>query len=98
MASDPRAVKMLSEDRILVLKVREGGPKSSTGIVDHRLFNGDNKLHAMFDKEYSMWYLKYDSGKIPPQLDQKWTSFPKLLETTTGYFNKRNIDIKEVID
>lgn len=96
--ADPRSVKMLADDRILVLEVGEGGPKSSSGIVDHRLFNGDNKLHAIFDRHFSQWYLKYDSGKIPPQLDQRWTSFPRLLEAATAYFNKRNVKVKEVID
>lgn len=85
-------------DRVLVLKPMEGkDPKNSKGMVDNRLFTGDNKLHAVMDPEYGHWYLKFDMGTIPPQLQQRWTNFTKLYEFTKGYYLTRDIEIVDVI-
>lgn len=89
--------KNSSPDKILVLEPKPGlDPKSGSGMVDKRLFSGANQLHAIMDPEYGHWYLKYDSGIIPQQLQQRWTSFPRLLDYTRSYFEKRDILIKEV--
>jgi hypothetical protein len=91
-------VKMRSDDRILVLKPRDDKPLTTTGLVDRRLFSGENKLHAKLDKHHHLWYLQMDAGLLAEPLKQKWTSFQKLLEFVTGYFDRRNIDVTEVID
>lgn len=86
-------------DRVLELKPIEGkATLSSTGLVDPRLFNGENKLHAVMDTRNCMWRLKYEAGGLPEPLKQTFTNFTKLLEFTTRYFNKRNIEITRIID
>ena len=92
-------VHNLSSDRILMLEPMEG--KSALdlrGSVDSRLFRGENRLHAIMDKQSAMWYLRYDSGIMAESLKQRWTSFNKLLTFVTEYFKRRNVNIKEVID
>ena len=86
-------------DRILVLKVKEGErPISSTGLVDTRLFSGDNKLHAVQDLSNRLWSLKYEMGGVPEPLKEKFTTFDRALHSAKTYFNKRNVEIVEVID
>lgn len=88
-----------SSDRVLVLKTIDGMKTlDSIGLVDKRLFNGDNKLHAVMDLQTCHWYLKYDMGGLPQHLKQRFTTFSKLLEYTRDYFKKRNIEIVEVQD
>jgi hypothetical protein len=92
-------VKMRSDDRIIVLKPQEGKHTlSSSGMVDNRLFTGDNKLHAKLDKHFMLWSLQQEKGLLPQDLKQRWTSFDKCLDYVRTYFNRRNIDVVEVID
>lgn len=98
MAISPES-KMRSPDRILVLSVMEGKkPLNTLGAADPRLFNGENKLHAVMDQQTSLWKFKYDMGIVPEPLKCSFTSFSKLLEHAKMYFNKRNIEIKEIRD
>lgn len=91
--------KMRSEDRVLVIKPKEGKkPTSGTGLVDSQLFLGGNQLHAIRDPLTTLWYLKYERGVLPTPLKQRWTHFNSLLTYVTNYFNKRNLNITEVID
>lgn len=93
-----RPSKNYSPDRVLVLKAKEGmSPKSSSGLIDKRLFTGENNIHAVMDPEYGHWYVKYDAGTVPTPLQQRWTSFSKLYEFVKGYYSQRNIEIKEVL-
>ena len=91
--------KMRKTDRILVLKLMEGKePVSSTGIIDPRLFKGENNLHAIMDEETCLWYMRYDKGVVPPALkSSSFTSFSKLYKYAKEYFAKRNIEIVEVL-
>src|SRR6185312_6876886 len=94
-----RVRKNRNSDRILVLQRMEGKNTLSTkGIPDNRLFTGENKLHAIFDPEESMWYLKFDAGLLPEQFKQWFTTFDKLLTFVKMYYEKRNVLVKEVID
>lgn len=98
---DPSSgTKNRSSDRVLVLKVIDNkAPLTSMGLVDKRLFSGDNKLHGIAEPQTGHWYFKYDDGALPPALrDQKFTSFKALLTHAKEYFKKRNIEITEVID
>lgn len=89
---------LASPDRVLVLEPIDGKkPLSSTGLVDPRLFTGGNKLHAIMDKQTSLWTLKYDDGLVPPALRSQYTGFRILKEHCEQYFAKRNMRIKEVI-
>lgn len=88
--------KMHSDDRILKLKILDGEkPKSSSGIVDTRLFTGENEIHAIRN-EWNYWILKYKQGTLPPALDQSFTTFEKLLQHATAYFLTRNVEITSV--
>lgn len=94
-----RGSKERSTDRILSLRPIEGlKTKSSVGAYDSRLFTGDNKLHAIMDQRTCLWYLKYEAGGLQEPLKQRFTNFKTLLDFTTEYFKRRNIEIKEIID
>lgn len=91
--------KIKKDDRILVLKQREGVKTlSSTGLVDSRLFTGENNLHVIKEINSNNWYFKYDSGGLPEALKQKFTTFGIAYAYAKKYFEKRNIYITEVID
>jgi len=92
------STKMRNTDRILVLEPGEEGAKSTGGQLDKRLFSGENRLHARLDPQNSQWYLQYDAGIVADPLKGRWTSFAKLKEHVEGYFAKRNVKVKEVID
>ena len=97
--SDGISSKNRSSDRVLVLKLIDGKkPLDSIGLVDKRLFTGENKLHAIMDTQTCMWTLKYDMGGLPQPLKQRFTTFTKLLEYTRNYWKTRNIEISEVQD
>lgn len=90
--------KERSSDRILMLKPIGGKPVSSTGLVDPRLFKGENRLHLTMEPQTSIWYFKYDQGGLPEPLKQRFTSFRIAKEYATDYFKKRNVEITEVIE
>jgi hypothetical protein len=94
------AVKNRSDNRVLVLETILGEkPLSSTGLVDPRLFTGENKLRAIKDPQTCMWSFKYDMGGLPPLLkDRNFTNFTALVKYARDYLLTRNIQIKEVID
>ena len=98
MAISPES-KMRSPDRILVLKVKDGqNPRTSKGVIDTRLFTGENKLHAVMDQQTTLWTLKYEQGGVPVPLQCSFTSFKALKAHADAYFNTRNIEITEVKD
>ncbi len=87
-----------SPNRILELKVIDDkAPTSSMGLVDKRLFQGENKLHSIID-ETGLWHMQYDKGIVPAALQQRFTSFGKLFKYAEDYFKKRNVKITEIID
>lgn len=91
--------KNRNSDVILVLKVLPGKkPISTIGLLDPRLFSGENKLHAIMDPQHSLWYFKYDAGILPEPLRQRFTSFTKIIDYAKSYFARRNIQIVEIID
>lgn len=91
--------KMHSDRRALVIRPKDGQkPKNNFGMVDARLFSGQNNLHAVRDQLSTLWMLKYDFGILPNPLKQKFTSFNKLLTFANKYFDKRGLEITEVID
>jgi len=91
--------KERSDDRLLFLKVQEGkSPHTTTGLIDKRLFTGENKMHAVMDSETSLWAIKYDKGGLPEALKQKFTSFSKLKNYVEIYFKGRNIEIEKIVD
>lgn len=86
-------------DRILVLRPVAGTKTlSGTGLVDPRLFKGENKLHVVMDAQSSIWFFKYEQGGLPEPLKQRFTSFKLALSHATNYYKSRNVEIVEVID
>lgn len=81
-------------DRVLLLEPIDGKPLSSKGLVDPRLFSGENKLHAIRTDNDQLWSFKYESGAVPEPLKQKYTSFGKLLKDAELYFATRNVRVK----
>jgi len=91
--------KLKSADRVLVLQIMEGKkPIATSGLADPRLFNGENKLHAVMDPQTCLWRFKYEMGSVPEPLKCSFTSFTALKKFADAYYNKRNIDIIEVKD
>lgn len=99
---DPnKNTKMRGNDRAFALElIDDKAPISSTGLVDKRLFTGDNKIHAVRDEtSTNLWYFRYDKGEVPGALkDAKFTKFDQAQKYLEKYFNTRNIKIKEIID
>lgn len=89
-----------SPDRILKLEIIDGTkPKSASGMVDSRLFQGDdNRIHIVMDLETSLWSVRYDKGHIPPALSGQYTGFKQAYDHVKKYFETRNIRITQVID
>lgn len=98
LASSPSNVR--SDDRILVIRPVEGkDPLSSKGLTDKRLWTGENKVHAILDPMTMLWCIRYEIGAPPPAVrDQNFTSFRALMIYIKDYFEKRNLEIVEVID
>jgi len=99
MSQEQNSDKHRSSDRILQLKVKDGTqPRTSTGLLDPRLFTSGNNLHAIQNPETTLWILKYDQGILPTPLKQSFTSFKKLLQYVELYLEGRNVEVVEVKD
>jgi len=94
---DRRKANTRADERILVLQLIDGkAPISTMGLIDKRLFNGEDNLHAVMNPIDCLWSFKYSTGMLPGPLKQKFTSFAALKKFADGYFNKRNLLITEV--
>lgn len=90
--------KNVSNEREIILQPKEGyNTLDSKGGIDNRLFKGTNKLHAILDTDVSLWHMKLDAGLLPQPFQQRFTTFNKLLDFVKDYYEKRNVEIKEVI-
>jgi hypothetical protein len=89
-----------SSDRVFVLKLKDGEKaKDSTGLVDTRLFQGGNNLHAVRDGRTNFWSFRYEKGGLPPALKGKsFTKFDNAYNYAKQYLDKRGIEITEVKD
>ena len=92
--------KNRNTDVILKLKIKEGakGATNSQGLLDNRLFKGENNIHLMVDPQYMHYFFKYDSGGLPEPFRQRFTSYDKAFNFAKAYFDKRNVEIAEVLD
>jgi hypothetical protein len=85
------------DDRILVLEPIDGKkPLTTHGLVDTKLFKGGNQLHAVKDTNTDLWKFKYESGTLPDNLKQHFTSFSRLYQYAEEYFGKRNLRVIKV--
>lgn len=86
------------DDRVFVLRPIEGKKAlASNGLVDTRLFTGDNHIHVKQD-ENSLWYIQLDMGLVPPGINQLYTSGARAISTMKGYYARRNIELIELVD
>lgn len=92
--------KVRSDDCILVIKPIEGKPvKSSTGLIDNRIFTEGNNLRVVRVGDTSLWTFKYSKGALPPVLQgQRFTSFNSAKSYAQNYLNKRNLEIVNVVN
>ena len=91
--------KLKKDDRILELKVIDGErPLSSIGLVDKKLFQGGNRLHAWYNPQFGTWKLRYEVGQLPQALENSWMSFDQLMYDTSRYLKTRNLEISQVLD
>lgn len=87
--------KNTPSERIISLVKMDGKHTiASSGLVDNRLFTGENKLIAKQD-EASLWYLQYAHGNLEEPLREKFTTFTQLMKRVREHFKKRNIIAKE---
>lgn len=99
MTQEQNSDKQRNPDRIIKLKPMEGAKMLNTkGMVDSRLFTGDNNIHAVMSQEDCLWSIKYDSGILPHHLKQRFTSFKHLYNYVEAYFKARGVEISEVKD
>jgi len=89
-----------STDRIISLEVMDGKKAlSSTGLVDRRLFTGEQQLRLKMDPQTCMWYFQYtQNGLLPEGLQGQFTGFKAGLKHAESYFGRRNIKITDVKD
>lgn len=97
MALNHNSNKMASSDRIFKLEIIDGKkPRDSIGMLDPRLFTGENKLHIKKDKETNFWFFAYDLGAVPGALKHKFTGFNAAVKHAEMYFKTRNVTINEI--
>lgn len=82
----------------LMLRPIDGAPKNSMGLLDRRLFTGENRIKLVMDSQTCLWTVKYDSGAVPEKLRGKYTKYQTLLDLAKDYFKKRNVEIVEIRD
>ena len=91
--------KMRKTKRALVLKPIDGKvTKNTIGLLDPRIFTGEQNVYAVKDDQTNLWYIRYDRGIMPEPLQERFTSFEKCLRHAQQYFKKRNVQVDKVID
>jgi len=85
-------------DIVLVLKPIDGSPRHASGLIDRKLFTGENNLHAIMDTQTCLWRVQYEHGTVPEPLRQRFTSYAMLIKFVTDYMKRRNINIVEIRD
>lgn len=91
--------KLRANDRVFVLEeIPNYKPLKTTGMLDPKIFKGGNALHAVKSDEDQLWFLKYEKGYVPGELQQRFTKFSVLKDFVENYFLKRGFRIKEVIE
>lgn len=84
-------------DRILVLE-RIDPKNKNNGMVDPRVFSGENNLHVIMDLVTGLWTFKYERGIVPGALRERFTSFLQAYNFADNYLKTKNIKIVEVRD
>jgi len=85
----------------IVLSVRPMGKFTyrTSGLMDYRIFKGENQLHAIMDMETCLWRIRYETGIPPLEVrNQQFTSFSELMKYLRPYLKARNLEIVEILD
>lgn len=100
MYSLPETANLRSADRVLELAPIEGkGPLTNQGVVDRRLFTGEQKLHIKMDPATCLWYFQWENnGIIPGGLQGRFTGFKSAMKHAEDYFARRNVQVTKVND
>jgi len=98
MSHNPANKRMASSDVILKLRPKDGSAKNVKGVVDNRLFNGENNLHIKMNPQTTLWTLEYDHGQLPLVFKQQFTGLQKAMTQVRMYYEKRGVEIVEVQD
>lgn len=96
----PEVGNLRSSDRVLELAPMEGmSPLNNQGLVDKRLFTGEQKLHVKMDPSTCLWYFQWEhNGVIPGGLKGQFTGFKSALKHAENYFRQRNVQVTKVVD
>jgi hypothetical protein len=87
-----------SDDRVFILEeIKNYKPMKTKGLLDPQIFKGGNALHAVRGDD-QLWFLRYENGKIPASLDQRFTKFSVCKDFVERYFSARGFTVKEVKD
>ena len=85
--------RMNTDDRVFSFKVKPNF-KKGTSMVDPRLAEGKNRLHAYQDGATCLWFLQYDHGNLPePLRGQRYTRFESLEQAVRTYYGNRGYDV-----
>ncbi len=84
-----------SLDRVFVLEFL---PNAAKAKIDTRLLDGNNRLHAIKDKQLSIWSFKLDHGQLPEAFKSSYTSFNNARKHVEQYFIKRGVKVTEILD
>ncbi|SRR5258706_15480527 len=91
-----------SNNKIIVLEKIPGEiyTRSEKGEKEYKYFLTDVPLHAVQDEATSLWTMRYNPpAKLPPALQGlQFTTFTMLRKYAEGYFKKRNIRIKDIVE
>lgn len=95
----PYYTNTASRDRIFKLKAKEGEKvKDPSGITNRGLFTGEVNLHAV-QQGNGLWTLYMQNGTLPPSLTgSQWTNFNLCHRAVAEYYNKRNIEIVDIVE
>ena len=72
---------------------------SENDLKDDRIFkvNTENHIHVTRKSLYDMWFIHFEHGTVPKELDGAWTSFQEARAKIEKYCRDKKIDIEEVI-
>lgn len=84
-------------DRTILLE-RIDPKNKDNGMIDPKVFAGENNLHLVMDLVTGLWTFKYERGVVPGPLRDRFASPKQALVFAEAYLKTKNIKIVEVQD
>lgn len=85
--------RMNTQDRVFSFRPKDS-KKLKNDMMDPRLIDGKNKLHAVQDAATCLWSLKYEHGQLPEALrDSRFTRFDTLQKAVEVYYGSRGYEV-----